>query len=500
MVTHVFRTSRTRDPAGPDRPRRPRLRPAVDDEHRGRRIRAAGVAAARHALCTCGSGARITAMRPASQARARWRSSIRGGTGKTTTSVAASRPGSRSMATKVLLVDTDSQGNVGVSLGVKTEKDALPHARHGPPRAGGEGPRELRRPALRNETLAAAELYLAGRQNRDRILKDRLAAVMNRYDVVLLDCSPSSRSPTRTRSSSRTASSSRWRVTSLSLVGVRQVIKTVNVNSLLHHPVQIHGVNPSRPSTTRARAHLPRRVGHHEGALRRSLLPSRSAPPPASRKRPRRRVRPSTSTREVRTPRSIPARRRAPHHRAMSPRGGRRDAGGRASTPTGGDDGLAEVPGRASAPKTFTKENDDDDAQRRNGLERHACSMGTRWRACSRARSTTRRPRLRLGEQSSRPRSRRTTRDLHLDVHEDLERLDEVVRAAQGSRHHESEPQRTHPRHPRAARSRQGPARNVSGKGGPRASRATSARAEARSGGVRTRLTSLSIHDQTESI
>ena len=32
----------------------------------------------------------------------------------------------------------------------------------------------------------------------------------------------------------------------LSLVGVRQVIKTVkNVNSLLHHPVQIHGVLPT---------------------------------------------------------------------------------------------------------------------------------------------------------------------------------------------------------------------------------------------------------------
>jgi chromosome partitioning protein len=32
----------------------------------------------------------------------------------------------------------------------------------------------------------------------------------------------------------------------LSLVGVRQVVKTVkNVNALLHHPVQIHGVLPT---------------------------------------------------------------------------------------------------------------------------------------------------------------------------------------------------------------------------------------------------------------
>ena len=42
-----------------------------------------------------------------------------------------------------------------------------------------------------NETLAAAELYLAGRQNRDRVLCDRLAQASSSYDFVVLDCSPS---------------------------------------------------------------------------------------------------------------------------------------------------------------------------------------------------------------------------------------------------------------------------------------------------------------------
>ena len=54
----------------------------------------------------------------------------------------------------------------------------------------------------------------------------------------------------------------------LSLVGVRQVIKTVkNVNSLLHHPVQIYGVLPTFYD---ARARICRdAVDTLQGALRR---------------------------------------------------------------------------------------------------------------------------------------------------------------------------------------------------------------------------------------
>ncbi|MBX3210365.1 MAG: AAA family ATPase, partial [Labilithrix sp.] len=45
----------------------------------------------------------------------------KGGTGKTTTSVSVAA-GLALKGYRVLLVDTDSQGNVGVSLGVKAEK------------------------------------------------------------------------------------------------------------------------------------------------------------------------------------------------------------------------------------------------------------------------------------------------------------------------------------------------------------------------------------------
>jgi chromosome partitioning protein len=170
----------------------------------------------------------------------------KGGTGKTTTSVTIAA-GIASRGLRVLLVDTDSQGNVGVSLGVKAEK-TLYHVLVMGVRA--ETAAINVRPNLdvvtSNETLAAAELYLAGRQNRDRILNDRLASAFAAYDVVVLDCSPSLSLMNQNALVASDGIIVPVACDFLSLVGVRQVVKTVkNVNSLLHHPVQIHGVLPT---------------------------------------------------------------------------------------------------------------------------------------------------------------------------------------------------------------------------------------------------------------
>ncbi len=170
----------------------------------------------------------------------------KGGTGKTTTSVSIAA-GLAARGARVLLVDTDSQGNVAVSLGVKAER-SLYHVLVMGLRA--ESAVVPVRPNLdlivSNETLAAAELYLAGRQNRDRVLRDRLSPLFDAYDVVVLDCSPSL--SLMNQNALVTADGVLVPVACdfLSLVGVRQVIKTVkNVNTLLHHPVQIYGVLPT---------------------------------------------------------------------------------------------------------------------------------------------------------------------------------------------------------------------------------------------------------------
>ena len=170
----------------------------------------------------------------------------KGGTGKTTTTVSIAA-GLAERGLKVLLVDTDSQGNVGVSLNVKSER-SLYHVLVMGLKAQDAATQV--RPNLdlicANETLAAAELYLAGRQNRDRVLRDRLMAASEDYDVVLVDCSPSLSLMNQNALVFADGILVPVACDFLSLVGVRQVIKTVkNVNSLLHHPVQIWGVLPT---------------------------------------------------------------------------------------------------------------------------------------------------------------------------------------------------------------------------------------------------------------
>ncbi|RYG20787.1 hypothetical protein EON82_19875, partial [bacterium] len=115
----------------------------------------------------------------------------KGGTGKTTTTVSIAA-GLAARGLRVLVVDTDSQGNVSVSLGVKGEKSLYHVLVMGiRPEDVAEKVRDNFDLISSNETLAAAELYLAGRQNRDRILRDRLAKFADSYDVVIIDCSPS---------------------------------------------------------------------------------------------------------------------------------------------------------------------------------------------------------------------------------------------------------------------------------------------------------------------
>ncbi len=170
----------------------------------------------------------------------------KGGTGKTTTAVSVAA-GLASRGKRVLLVDTDAQGNVSVSLGASSER-SLYHVLVMGLRVSDAT--KTVRPNLdllpSNETLAAAELYLAGRQNRDRVLCERLAQAAATYDYVVLDCSPSLSLMNQNALVFADSVLVPVACDYLSLVGVRQVIKTVkNVNALLHHPVQIWGVLPT---------------------------------------------------------------------------------------------------------------------------------------------------------------------------------------------------------------------------------------------------------------
>jgi chromosome partitioning protein len=170
----------------------------------------------------------------------------KGGTGKTTTAVSIAA-GLAAKGKRVLLVDTDAQGNVAASLGLRCEK-SLYHVL-----VMGLSPAEAAQPVRANldvlgsnETLAAAELYLAGRRERDRVLRERLSSTSQLYDVVILDCSPSLSLMNQNALVFAESLVIPVACDYLSLVGVRQVLRTVkHVNQLLHHPVRIGAVVPT---------------------------------------------------------------------------------------------------------------------------------------------------------------------------------------------------------------------------------------------------------------
>jgi chromosome partitioning protein len=170
----------------------------------------------------------------------------KGGTGKTTTAVHVAA-GLAARGAKVLLVDADGQGNVAASLGLEAERSLYHVLVMGLPF---EQARIQARPNLdviaANETLAAAELYIAGQRNRDRVMASRLARARETYDYVIVDCSPSLSLLNQNALVLADAVLCPVACDYLSLIGIRQVVRTVkHVNKILNHPVNFWGVLPT---------------------------------------------------------------------------------------------------------------------------------------------------------------------------------------------------------------------------------------------------------------
>jgi chromosome partitioning protein len=174
----------------------------------------------------------------------------KGGTGKTTTAVNLAA-GVAERGHDVLLIDTDAQGNVGVSLGVVGEK-SLYHVL-----VEGSDPVDVSVPVRQhldvitsNATLAAAEIWLA-RQNpdyRSRIMTKRLnlMRVSRRFDYVILDCGPSLNLLNQNALSYADEVVIPVTCDYLALVGVKQVLRTIkDIERHLHHAVRISAVLPT---------------------------------------------------------------------------------------------------------------------------------------------------------------------------------------------------------------------------------------------------------------
>lgn len=174
----------------------------------------------------------------------------KGGTGKTTTAVNIAA-GVAERGYKVLLIDTDAQGNVGVSLGVKGEK-TLYHVL-----VEEADPVEVAVPVrshldviTSDSTLAAAEVWLARLKPeiRSRVMTRRLNRmhVSRRYDYVVLDCGPSLNLLNQNALSYADEVVIPVTCDYLALVGVKQVLRTLkDIERHLHHAVRVSAVLPT---------------------------------------------------------------------------------------------------------------------------------------------------------------------------------------------------------------------------------------------------------------
>lgn len=176
----------------------------------------------------------------------------KGGTAKTTTvenlGIGLAREGK-----KVLLVDTDPQGSLTISLGYPrpdelevTLFDLLNKTINEDSVTVGEGILHQAEgidliPA--NISLAGLEVALVNTMNRERILKQFLEPVKAKYDYVLLDCMPSLGMLTVNALAAADAALVPVQANYLSAKGLEQLLQTINkVKRQINPKLRIEGI------------------------------------------------------------------------------------------------------------------------------------------------------------------------------------------------------------------------------------------------------------------
>ena len=173
----------------------------------------------------------------------------KGGVGKTTTSVNLAA-GLAEAGGRVLLIDGDAQGNVGVSLGIKAEKTLYHVLMEAISIDDAVVPLGANFDVLcSDDTLAAAEIKLAQHPGRGGVLQkklDRAGKDIGGYTHVIIDCAPSLSLINQNALCAVDEVLIPVACDYLSLVGVKQVLKTLkNVHAHLGHTVMVGAVLPT---------------------------------------------------------------------------------------------------------------------------------------------------------------------------------------------------------------------------------------------------------------
>lgn len=170
----------------------------------------------------------------------------KGGTGKTTTAIHIA-VGLALRGEKVLLIDADAQGNVGTSLDASSPGNLFHLMIEGKPLGQlTAGIRENLDLLAANSGLAAIDLRLPTMKGRSRILSEALADSRKSYDRIVIDCGPSLSLLNQNALCAADGVLVPVSCDYLSLVGVRQVLRTMrNVEKLLDHKLELVGLVPT---------------------------------------------------------------------------------------------------------------------------------------------------------------------------------------------------------------------------------------------------------------
>lgn len=179
----------------------------------------------------------------------------KGGTGKTTTAVNLSA-GLALKGEKVLLIDMDPQGNLGVWFNLTPTQSLYHLLIEGVPATSCIVSLKDRLDLLPStQTAAQAEMLLSAQPARERVLKRRLADLQG-YDYVLLDCAPSLNLLNQNAATFCEEAFVPVSMEYLSLVGVRQILENLSmVREVLDHPISLTLVIPTFYDTRNRKSH-----------------------------------------------------------------------------------------------------------------------------------------------------------------------------------------------------------------------------------------------------